>query len=957
MQVNLSPCEYRALSYFLQSEYESAIHDFQQIAEQLAINGQPEQAICHHLWASHFYILNGAYVKGQQLLEGIKERWPNDVKPGTYNYSFSKFIEANLDNYLGNRKEAYVSILEAQYSLKQTQGASTFLHTLILLLKGKVLYRQRDIAGAIHHFLEAIALVINHGPRDIYFMIGKALNLIAMTISDSDEKELAYEIYETCERVYRKFKGQLPSNHLYYGILYADKALCLLKFTDEEKAARLEKASLQLRIAQNIFESIYGKNKNHRYFATIMRAKARLLKEKKAAPEQIISLLCKKVDMRIKLYQTSKHHTIARAYNNITRAYIRKGQLVKASEYAEKALIATHKMGLKNGLNDFLHAEMPDPEKVTSKTELLRSLHNLAEIYLRRYRRYRNPRHAYKSYQTLNAALAFVEGNLKKLTYRDSKYILIKQTRPIQEQAFELLHLVYSRKTLHNYLKKHFGVGREEIFKIVRKNKAGVLRDAMNRAAGNNFETLDKKRIGYANLMIELSELEKEFKQFALEREYDPQQLVDRIQNTVGAYSSSAIPIQHYDAHLIYIDKDENITLEAIQNGFTSDAAGILSYFVGKNSMFAMLITPEKVEIKKLAYSDSDVNEICEKQINILLDLIKKDLPQYALVVGKRENLAQAQKVEEEYKHVAYELYQQLIGPFDATLKDLNRLYIIPDDNLWKIPFEALIQSTETASSAFPFYTQLDYLHRKYTISYHFSTLVLCKIHRRTNKKRAVSPQMPGFLFIAGEFENDHENHDSENRINNWRKLLEKSPRQIDTSIYPINTEGAPNSLPASPHQVLNCIAMHRFAMIYSHAGQEIQSDKYFFRLKLTNECKISPTEVRAASRFDSTRLLIINSCSSGQGPILTGEGVIALNRAFFEKGIPNQIYTIFDINDSFSRKFLTAFLSNCFSQKRQITPFAEAVNQTKLGFSNNPKYTPKDWASFAFIGDQTSGF
>src|SRR5262249_46338505 len=83
-----------------------------------------------------------------------------------------------------------------------------------------------------------------------------------------------------------------------------------------------------------------------------------------------------------------------------------------------------------------------------------------------------------------------------------------------------------------------------------------------------------------------------------------------------------------------------------------------------------------------------------------------------------------------DYSSAASELYNLLIKPAQAQLKDKTTLVIVPDDVLWEVPFQALEPATKR------------YLIEDYAISYAPSLTVLNEMARKHKREANRSPTL-----------------------------------------------------------------------------------------------------------------------------------------------------------------------------------------------------------------------
>jgi len=96
-----------------------------------------------------------------------------------------------------------------------------------------------------------------------------------------------------------------------------------------------------------------------------------------------------------------------------------------------------------------------------------------------------------------------------------------------------------------------------------------------------------------------------------------------------------------------------------------------------------------------------------------------------------------------------------------------------------------------------------------------------------------------------------------------------------------------------------------------------------------------------------NAELVVLSSCSSGVGKLVTGEGMMAINQGFLYAEASNIIFTHFDIPDESSGE-LVKRLFTCILEGET---YASALRKAKLEVIRQDLKTPEDWAGYALIG------
>ena len=99
--------------------------------------------------------------------------------------------------------------------------------------------------------------------------------------------------------------------------------------------------------------------------------------------------------------------------------------------------------------------------------------------------------------------------------------------------------------------------------------------------------------------------------------------------------------------------------------------------------------------------------------------------------------------------------------------------------------------------------------------------------------------------------------------------------------------------------------------------------------------------------------LLVLSSCESGLGPLVKGEGVMALTRGFLFSGAENVMISLWKISDQQTRLLMENYYREHMKSEAATTGnYAAALREAKLQMINNQAQAlPRNWAGFVLIG------
>ena len=269
-------------------------------------------------------------------------------------------------------------------------------------------------------------------------------------------------------------------------------------------------------------------------------------------------------------------------------------------------------------------------------------------------------------------------------------------------------------------------------------------------------------------------------------------------------------------------------------------------------------------------------------------------------------------------------LYKTLILPLHSKLSHIERLLIIPDDELNYLPFEALQDEKGK------------YMVEKYSIQYQYATALLGKDSK--NKKAA------GILAFAP-FASQGYTDTAGTRLS----VLPASKEEIAGlrgKIFTDSNAVKNNFLSAANHYGIIHLATH------ASVNNETPLHSFIAFYPGNSDYKLYAQEIYDL-HLDSTQLIILSACETGTGQLVRGEGLMSLSRAFAYAGCPDIITSLWKAEDkttSFLTQRLHYYLDKHFSKDK-------ALQQAKLDLLNNneidPRYkTPNYWAHLLFIGN-----
>jgi CHAT domain-containing protein/Flp pilus assembly protein TadD len=300
------------------------------------------------------------------------------------------------------------------------------------------------------------------------------------------------------------------------------------------------------------------------------------------------------------------------------------------------------------------------------------------------------------------------------------------------------------------------------------------------------------------------------------------------------------------------------------------------------------------------------------------------------------------------FRKPSSELYQLLLKPAEAQLKDKNSLIMVPDGILWELPFQALLNEHNR------------YLLEDHAISYVPSLTVLKEmIKQKQNKPSSFSLLAFGNPDLGRKQSNTSDQLLMDDKLNSLPeaekqvKMLAELYGSTQSKIY-LGAEATETKakteapkyriLHFATHGILNDISP-----LYSHVVLS-QTEK--------NETEDGLFEAWELMRLElNAELVVLSACETARGRFGAGEGVIGLTWALFVAGSPTTVVSQWKVESASTTNLMVDFhkeLKETLDGKK-ITTKAEALRQAALKLLRSEQYRhPFYWASFVIVGEAT---
>jgi CHAT domain-containing protein len=375
------------------------------------------------------------------------------------------------------------------------------------------------------------------------------------------------------------------------------------------------------------------------------------------------------------------------------------------------------------------------------------------------------------------------------------------------------------------------------------------------------------------------------------------------------------------------------VSIDRLQK-FLENNEVVIEYTLTDENVYIFLISSDDFVVKKISNDSCLISNIFALRTN--LDF--KHVPDY----NQKDYL--------EYQLIAYNLYKKLVQPVGNYLEG-KKLIIIPDGELNYLSFESLIENISLSDTIN--FRNLPYLIKKHPVTYAASATILAIIKKEDDPEltKGVLALAPSFDFFTRSFLSQTGSQatylpskmdlpgatwevETILKIMKGRKLLGENA-----------TESEFKKL-ASSYDILHFATHTRI-----DDENPLSSTMSFFPFDRNGEDGILHTyEIYGLDL--KGELAVLSACSTGNGKLQKGEGVISLARAFTYAGIPSIVMTLWDIDDISSGNILPSFYHLLVQgyDKDAALRFAKLnyLDRTKSEIETHPAF----WSGIVLYGN-----
>ncbi len=389
------------------------------------------------------------------------------------------------------------------------------------------------------------------------------------------------------------------------------------------------------------------------------------------------------------------------------------------------------------------------------------------------------------------------------------------------------------------------------------------------------------------------------------------------------------------------LNKKETSTLTDFQKNLNKNDY-ILSVYVSDNSITLFNLGSKSLKYERLPVSRDSLLTM----INLISPIYRSNIQNEEIYVNEDLFSFNAQ--------AAYNLYVTIFENFLASIPKESNLIISFPVELIKLPIEMLVTDWNEGESPY-YYDDKKFLLDDFRISYTPSASIfnIQTNETETNQNRNLligDPSISNAEFSLSVRSGLTDLNSSRSR-NILLYPLEYSKDEIQGIDEIIANNMVLTSQQATESNFKEFAASSHVIHISSHSLLLKDQPLIIFSQQNDNE-NDGFLELGEIVQLNlSSNLVVLSSCRSGLGKIDASEGILGMQKAFFDAGAKSIVVSLWDVND----KYTSYFMKDFYKHLAEGISKSEALRAAKLDFIKNYSANPYYWSAFVLSGNSTT--
>lgn len=849
-----------------------------------------------------FYIQLGNYKSGERELDTARILLDKalylaqNAKTKDYQIiSSAKKTKAFLELLSNNIETAIILYDEAMEALLMTEHTNIEIATL---------YKNKAMAFLVNdEFVEAIkqfkmALHIYQLELDPeHPSIANIFRYLGLSYYNSGDFENAIFNYKKSLKID-------PSPKNYFSIRNLANAY--------SRVDEIHKADSLYQLCLNYLIESKGKN-NYQTNMTYL-SYGQFLVEKNIDLNKGENYLCQSIEFRYKHYN-GRDIDICEPLNILGAYYLENNQVDRGIDSLQSSLLCA--VGEFNNLNIYSN---PFKNQINNNPFLNNTLAWKAYGMYLKYLQTNNLKDLKMAHQTYKLYI-YATKEMRKYYDEIESSFKSKEIHYVFNQAIDVAYLLYLETKDELII--------DDIFSFIEGKKAFTLLNSLN--------VLEQKKL----LKVPKELLNKE-----LELKYQMGIINEKI-NIEENNANSADSLINFDKKAFELSR----SLDSIQTIYKKEYSGFYQLKYGFKELRLAEIkekTPETIAFINYSLSDTILNILCITKEETKLISRNIDSSFYKHIQSMVQLLKNVDTDNSYVEFVAFvkasrALYNSLILPVEDQING-KELIIIPDGMLNYISFDALL--SEEVDIKRPDYRLLPYLIRKHKSNIANSMQVYFNMKIRTRDlKKEVYAFAPSY---------EEQNISQDSLASEYRFL-----RPLDYAVH--ETQAINRYLPTKAfigkeaseenfqHEAKNAGVLHLAMHTLLNDKNPMYSKLLFSYDKESHSGLVNTYELLTMDL--NAELAVLSGCSTGEGELQKGEGVMSLSAGFQYAGVPAIVMSLWEVNDRFGALVVDKFyyyLSEGMAKNKALhLAKIEVLSQGNALYAH-----PYYWAGLILMGE-----
>ncbi|HTY11717.1 MAG TPA: CHAT domain-containing tetratricopeptide repeat protein [Bacteroidota bacterium] len=613
-----------------------------------------------------------------------------------------------------------------------------------------------------------------------------------------------------------------------------------------------------------------------------------------------------------KVSASSDSSFIALYHKSYGDLLVRQHQYRLADEEYEKAMALLSR-------EDYSSSYRPGAQGTFSGTGMLRlqCLLERTKLFKLIFQASHDPADLDTAYTCINDAIVFMTALRRGYKAEGSRLFLREEFDRVYKEGVETAHTLYAVTKNPKFEQK--------AFECAERAKSNLLLDKILESNAIHFSGAPDSILEQeASLESSLTSLEEKIQEADKNGQTEPlKQFRDNYFAASVAYNSLLDTLESsYPEYFKLKYQDEPPSIAKIQGSLDSRTTAV-EYFFADSVLYIFTVSQNSFDVTEAAG----------------ISTIAKDAKELRKALGTLD--------EKLYLASAASLYRSIFLPIKDKLHG-PQIVIIPDGNLFYVPFEALL-STPRKNNAKADFSRLPYLIKQFVISYSYSLTLF--VSRNGNGPPQGSRRFVGFAPVF----DDSAARQTASQNGGGVQSLEFSAKEVQQIEELFRKKNFGHTAFMRQNATKNnfklSVGTASYIHIASHGFTDEDHPGLSGLLFSGKDDSLADDRILYAGETYNLRLnadlVVLSSCKSGVGQLVNGEGLMAMTRGFFYSGAKNVIYSLWNVTDSHTNRLMVGFYDFLLSG----SDIPSALRRAKLEMiRNDPGAFPSKWTSFVLL-------